>query len=137
MYLEESDPYLQSSVEVLSDENITIPDDMNGEAMGRGLKEMFTAYAAKCGKISKEAIAEILEIKDLKKLMAEISAIVPFYYTEQQELLEETDFWKRYELLAFKLVNEVEILNIKEEIQEKSQRACGQTPERIHFTENS
>ena len=119
MYLEESDPYLQSSVEVLSDENITIPDDMNGEAMGRGLKEMFTAYAAKCGKISKEAIAEILEIKDLKKLMAEISAIVPFYYTEQQELLEETDFWKRYELLAFKLVNEVEILNIKEEIQGK------------------
>ena len=119
LYLEESDPYLQSSVEVLSDENITIPDDMNGEAMGRGLKEMFTAYAAKCGKISKEAIAEILEIKDLKKLMAEISAIVPFYYTEQQELLEETDFWKRYELLAFKLVNEVEILNIKEEIQGK------------------
>ena len=31
----------------------------------------------------------------------------------------ETDFWKRYEKLAFKLVNEVQIMNIKEEIQRK------------------
>ena len=33
--------------------------------------------------------------------------------------MEETDFWKRYELLAFKLVNEVQIMNIKEELQGK------------------
>ena len=33
--------------------------------------------------------------------------------------LSETDFWKRYEKLAFKLVNEVQIMNIKEEIQRK------------------
>ena len=38
---------------------------------------------------------------------------------DQQEILNETDFWNRYEKLAFKLVNEVQIIDIKEEIQRK------------------
>ena len=36
-----------------------------------------------------------------------------------RKLLSETDFWKRYEKLAFRLVNEVQIMDIKEEIQRK------------------
>ena len=69
--------------------------------------------------MSKEAVAQILEIKDLKKLVDEIAANIPLYYTDQQDILNETEFWKRYELLAFKLVNEVQIMDIKEEIQQK------------------
>ena len=112
-------PYLRAEVEVLDDSDVTIPEDLNGEAMERGLKDMLVDYAAKNGKMSKEAVAQLLEVKGLKKLVDEIAANIPFYYTDQQEILSETDFWKRYEKLAFKLVNEVQIINIKEEIQRK------------------
>ena len=36
-----------------------------------------------------------------------------------QEILEETNLMKRYDKLAYKLVNEIQVLNIKEELQEK------------------
>ncbi|MCI8292164.1 MAG: endopeptidase La [Hespellia sp.] len=119
LHLETSEPYLRASVEIIGDVDVVIPDDINGQAMIRGLKDMFIEYASKNGKIAKETVKQILEIKDLKRLVNEIAASVPFYYTEQQEILSETDFWKCYELLAFKLVNEVQIINIKEELQEK------------------
>ena len=117
--IEFSDPYLRAQVEILSEEQMTVPEDLNGEAMERGLKDMLTDYAAKNGKMSREAVAQLLEIRDLRKLVDQIAANIPLSYTDQQELLEETDFWKRYEKLAFKLVNEVQIMNIKEEIQRK------------------
>ncbi len=117
--IEFSDPYLRAEVEIIDEEQITVPDDLNGEAMERGLKDMLTDYAAKNGKMSREAIAQLLEIKDLRKLVDQIAANIPLSHTDQQELLEETDFWKRYEKLAFKLVNEVQIMDIKEEIQRK------------------
>ena len=117
--IEETDPYLRAEVEEIDESGITIPDDLNGEAMERGLKDMLVDYAAKNGKMSKEAVAELLDIKDLKKLVDEIAAGIPLYYKDQQELLDETDFWKRYEKLCFKLVNEVQIMDIKAEIQKK------------------
>lgn len=117
--MEYEEPYLRAMVDVVDDSDITVPEDLNGEALIRGLKDMFVDYAAKNGKMSKEAVAQILEIKDLKKLVDEIAANIPLYYTDQQDILNETEFWKRYELLAFKLVNEVQIMDIKEEIQQK------------------
>ena len=120
-------PYLRAQVEVL-EEPEGLPDgagDEDGgeyagaEAMERTLKDMFVDYAARNGKISKEAAAGILEIRGLRKLVDEIAAGIPLHYTDQQEILNELDLKKRYEKLAFKLVNEVQIMNIKEEIQRK------------------
>ena len=117
--IEETDPYLRAEVEVLGEQEITIPDDLNAEAMMRGLKEIITEYAAKNGKISKESVAEILDITDLKRLVNEVAANIPLKYKDQQELLEELDFWSRYEKLSLKLVNEMQIMEIKEELQRK------------------
>lgn len=117
--IEETDPYLRAEVEVLEEQEITIPDDLNAEAMMRGLKEIITEYAAKNGKISKESVAEILDITDLKRLVNEVAANIPLKYKDQQELLEELDFWSRYEKLSLKLVNEMQIMEIKEELQKK------------------
>ncbi len=117
--IEETDPYLRAEVEVLGEQEITIPDDLNAEAMMRGLKEIITEYAAKNGKISKESVAEILDISDLKRLVNEVAANIPLKYKDQQELLEELDFWSRYEKLSLKLVNEMQIMEIKEELQRK------------------
>ena len=117
--IEETDPYLRAEVGVLEEQEITIPDDLNAEAMMRGLKEIITEYAAKNGKISKESVAEILDITDLKRLVNEVAANIPLKYKDQQELLEELDFWSRYEKLSLKLVNEMQIMEIKEELQRK------------------
>ena len=117
--IEETDPYLRAEVGVLEEQEITIPDDLNAEAMMRGLKEIITKYAAKNGKISKESVAEILDITDLKRLVNEVAANIPLKYKDQQEILEELDFWSRYEKLSLKLVNEMQIMEIKEELQRK------------------
>lgn len=117
--IEETDPYLRAEVGVLEEQEITIPDDLNAEAKIRGLKEIITKYAAKNGKISKESVAEILDITDLKRLVNEVAANIPLKYKDQQELLEELDFWSRYEKLSLKLVNEMQIMEIKEELQRK------------------
>ena len=117
--LQQDTPYLRAEGEVIDESDLVIQDDLNGEAMARSLKDTFLDYAARNGKMSKEAVAEILEIKSLKKLVDEIAANTPFYYVDQQEILGKVDFWERYETLAFKLVNEVQIMDIKDELQQK------------------
>lgn len=112
-------PYLRAQVEMPEEPEVTLPLDLNGKAMERGLKDIFMDYAAKNGKMSKESVSRILEIKNLRELVDEIAANIPLHYTDQQELLEQTDFWGRYELLAFKLANEIQILDIKEDIRKK------------------
>ena len=110
---------LRAEIEVIDESAFAIPEEMNAEAMTRGLKDMFVEYASKNGKLTKENVAQILEIRSLKKLVDEILACIPLYYKEQQELLDQIDFWERYELLAFKLVNEVQIMDIKNDIRIK------------------
>ena len=117
--LQQDTPYLRAEVEVIDESDLVIQDELNGEAMARSLKDTFLDYAARNGKMSKEPVAEILEIKSLKKLVDEIAANTPFYYVDQQEILGKVDFWERYETLAFKLVNEVQIIDIKDELQQK------------------
>lgn len=117
--IEFSDPYLRAKIEMLQDSEQDVPEDVNAEAMERSLKDMLVEYASKNGKMSKESVAQLMEIKGLRRLVDEIAANIPLYYTDQQEILDETDLKKRYEKLAFKLVNEVQIMNIKDEIQRK------------------
>lgn len=117
--IEFADPYLRANVEIIDESDQDMPDDINSEAMERSLKDMLIEYAAKNGKMSKESVAQLLDIKGLRKLVDEIAANIPLQYTDQQEILNETDIQKRYEKLSFRLVNEVQIMNIKEEIQKK------------------
>lgn len=111
-------PYLQAEVEIIEDDE-TMPETLDDQAMLRGLKDIFVEYAAKNGKFSKESIGEILEIQDVKKLVDEIAANVPLPYMELQDILNQTEFEQRYETLCFKLVNEIQIIAIKDEIRAK------------------
>ena len=117
--IEFTDPYLRANVEIIDESGQETPDDTNSEAMERSLKDMLIEYAAKNGKMSKESVAQLLDIKGLRKLVDEIAANIPLQYTDQQEILNETDLQKRYEKLSFRLVNEVQIMDIKEEIRKK------------------
>ena len=111
-------PYLQAEVEIIEDDE-AMPETLDDQAMLRGLKDIFAEYAAKNGKFSKESIGGILEIQDVKKLVDEIAANVPLPYMELQDILNQTEFEQRYETLCFKLVNEIQIIAIKDEIRAK------------------
>ncbi len=123
--VEFEEPYLRANVTVMPDTE-EIPEEVPGageklsrEAMLRGLRDVFKEYAAKEPKVSKEIGAQIEGIEDLKQLVDLTAANVPFSWEDTQELLEETDLARRYELLVYKLVKEIQILNVKEEIQAK------------------
>lgn len=123
--IECGEPYMRALVEMEREVEQEQPEegireqDPQTEALVRNLKEMFAEFGVKSPKVSKETVAQILDIDDLKKLVGQICANVPLPYRELQELLNEQDPWKLYELLSFKLANELQIMNIKEEIQGK------------------
>lgn len=123
--LEFTDPYLRANVTVIEDvddirEQFGENDaDTNLEAMARGLKEIYTEFMLKNPKFPKDMVKQINEYTDLKTVMDMIAANCPLSDTDQQEILEEASLLKRYHLLAFKIVNEMQIMDIKEDIQNK------------------
>ena len=117
--IEYKDPYMRAKVAVIDEGSDDAEEDVSTEAMERSLKDMLIDFAARNGKMSKESVSQLVEIRGLRRLVDEIAANIPLQYTDQQELLSETDLQKRYEKLAFRLVNEMEIMNIKEEIRRK------------------
>ena len=123
--LEFKEPYLRALVDVVDDVDTSDEETggetkpLNKEAMLRGLRDIFKEYMLKNPKISKEFAGQIDEINDLKKLVDTVGANLPLSYTEYQELLEETHVMRRYDMLAYKVVNEIQVQNIKEELQEK------------------
>ena len=117
--IEYKDPYMRAKVTVIDEGSDDAEEDISTEAMERSLKDMLIDFAVRNGKRSKQAVSQLVEIKGLRRLVDEIAANIPLQYTDQQELLSETDLQKRYEKLAFRLVNEMEIMNIKEEIRKK------------------
>ena len=123
--LEFKEPYLRALVDVVEDVDTSDEETggesapLNKEAMLRGLRDIFKEYMLKNPKLSKEFAGQIDEINDLKKLVDTVGANLPLAYTEYQELLEETHVMRRYDKLVYKVVNEIQVQNIKEELQEK------------------
>ena len=122
--LDSETPYLQATVvELPDDEDVseeqTAENPMNLEAMIRGLQDVFKEYLLKNPKLSKELGMQVEAIRDLKHLVDVIAANMPFAFEDAQELLEETNLMRRYELLIYKIVNEIQAQKVKEEIQSK------------------
>ena len=123
--LEFETPYLRANVSVLEDVDEieskfgNDPVNTNVEAMMRGLREIFLDYTMRHPKYPKDMAKQLTEKTDLKKMIDGIAANLPIDYKDLQEILEEVDVLERYQILAFKIVNEVQVMNIKEEIQKK------------------
>ena len=123
--IEFEEPDLRANVTVLpdtdslSEELPAEKEKLSEEAMLRGLRDVFREYLAKEPKISKEIGAQLEGISELKQLVDLVAANTPFPWEDTQELLEENDLARRYELLVYKLVKEIQVLNVKEEIQAK------------------
>lgn len=117
--LVQTEPYLEAEITVLEEYPYVEEEPVKQEAMLRTLQELFLQYAVKNPKMTKEIVDQIAGIDDLKRLVDEVCANVPFRYEDTQKLLEEIDALKRYLLLTEMLEKEIQVSQIKEELQEK------------------
>lgn len=122
--LEFEEPYLRANITVLEDEPIDLDSlgenpQISLEAMTRGLKDIYTEYVMKNPKYPRDMLKQINSYDDFQKVVDSIAANIPLGYKDLQEILEERDVFKRFELLSFKLVNEIQIASVKEEIEIK------------------
>lgn len=83
------------------------------------LKEKFTEYANVVKFIKKETLRQIQEIDDLRRLMKIVLAHCNFNYKDVQEIIEIDLLDTRYDLLLNKIVVEIKIQELKEDIKEQ------------------
>ena len=119
MDLEVADGCLVADAATFSEEELALPDEKNQEAMVQTLRTIFQDYCQANGKISRETALQIMGQTDLQKMVDQIAVNIPVFYEEKQKLLEAVDLTERFEQLSVLLENEIQVMNIKTEIQEK------------------
>lgn len=117
--LEMDGSFLEAEIAVFdSRETETISANAK-EAMLRSMKDIFSAYARDNQRVSKDLVRQILEIEDVEKLVDQICINISLPYEKKQRLLEAVEVSERYELLGIILSNEIEVIQIRQELQEK------------------
>ena len=111
-------PYIKSEVSVFEKESAVLPEHVQ-EAMHRGLKGLFHRYAAESGKISKDLVAQILNIEDVEELVNQIAVNLPLSYQNKQKILEAISIEDRYEVLGAIISSEIDIMQIGKDLQKK------------------
>ena len=120
--LEQETPYLKAetaSFDQQDDERFPEPVK---EAMQRSMRQLFQQYCVENGKIGKELAAQILNMKDLKEILTQISVNLPLPYEKKQRILEAVTLEEQYEVIGTILANETEILQITRNLQKKLQK---------------
>ena len=115
--IDDNPEYLDADVLTFTEEDTMEPNEK--EALLRSMKETFERYCGVNGKVSKELISQIMEITDLEKATAQIAMNIPLFYEQKQKVLEAVELKERCELLCSIMENEIQIMQIKIEIQEK------------------
>jgi ATP-dependent Lon protease len=116
--LEEELPYLEAEVAGFENVEQPLPDNVK-EAMLRSMKEIFASYCKENHKVSKELTGQLMEIDDVERLVDQICINIPLSYEQKQQLLETISMNDRYELLGVIMSNEIEIMQLRQEIQTK------------------
>ena len=115
---EQEFPFIRSEITPVDEEEMQMPEPVM-EAMHRSLKELFHRYCMENGKVSKELVAQILNIDNVEELVEQIAVNIPLSYQNKQKILEALTLEERYEVLGAILGNEIEIMQIGRDLQEK------------------
>ncbi len=116
---EPNDQWLEAEIEGfghLEEKPLTENEE---EAMIRNLRELFSTYCRSGQKISQELAMQIMENESLERLVDQIAINLPLDYEQRQKLLEAVALRERYDVLCTMLANEVEIMEIRIELQNK------------------
>lgn len=115
---EQEFPFIRSEITPVDEEEMQMPEPVM-EAMHRSLKELFHRYCMENGKVSKELVAQILNIDNVEELVEQIAVNIPLSYQNKQKILESLTLEERYEVLGAILGNEIEIMQIGRDLQKK------------------
>lgn len=115
---EQEFPFIRSEITPVDEEEMQMPEPVM-EAMHRSLKELFHRYCMQNGKVSKELVAQILNIDNVEELVEQIAVNIPLSYQNKQKILEALTLEERYEVLGAILGNEIEIMQIGRDLQKK------------------
>lgn len=115
---EQEFPFIRSEITPIDEEEMQMPEPVM-EAMHRSLKELFHRYCMENGKVSKELVAQILNIDNVEELVEQIAVNIPLSYQNKQKILEALTLEERYEVLGAILGNEIEIMQIGRDLQKK------------------
>ena len=115
---EQEFPFIKTEIIPVDEEEMQMPEPVM-EAMHRSLKELFYRYCMENGKVSKELVAQILNIENIEELVEQIAVNIPLSYQNKQKILEALTLEERYEVLGAILSNEIEIMQIGRDLQKK------------------
>ena len=112
-------PYLEAEIIPFENTQLHFESDDEKKAMLEELKELFIRYAEASMKISKELVNQIVSLDDVMRMTDQIIIQIPCTLEQAQSLLEAVEPLMRYERLCELLAHEVNIFDIRKELQEK------------------
>ena len=118
--LKEEDEYLLAEIEEVQTEGEELTENAR-EAMLQGMRELFGSYCRENPKVSRELSSQFMELQDVELLVDQISINLPLDYEKRQKILEAAGLSERYETLGVILANEIEVMQIRADIQRKVQ----------------
>ena len=117
LQIQEQDPCLVGELLVLDEEIEEGELCENPEA--KSLQQLFFEYNIKNAKVPKDVVTQIADVKSFKSLIYQIATNVPMDYMNLQRVLEKDSLSERCEELAFQIANEIAVIGVKENIQNK------------------
>lgn len=117
--LVEEEPFLLGEIGLFKDYSEQIISNSEKKAMLRGLKDILEVYFIENAKIGKEVIKQLMKLNDLQELTDQIAVNIPLSVEDKQSLIEAVDMLERYQKITVILTEEIDILRIKKDLQNK------------------
>ncbi len=117
--LVEEEPFLLGEIGLFKDYSEQIISGSEKKAMLRGLKDILEVYFIENAKIGKEVIKQLMKLNDLQELTDQIAVNIPLSVEDKQSLIEAVDMLERYQKITVILTEEIDILRIKKDLQNK------------------
>lgn len=115
----EEEPFLLGEIGLLKDSSENRITSSEKKAMLRGLRDILEVYFIENAKIGKEIIKQLMKLVELEELIDQIAVNIPLSVEDKQSLIEAVDLLERYQKITVILTEEIEILRIKKDLQNK------------------
>ncbi len=113
----ESESLLRAEIRTFDRDAMPPIDAIHRKAMLDNLRDLFRNYSTTVQKVSRELQGQFLDIDDLEYMVDQICINLTVSYKQQQRLLSAADLAERYMVLCEMLENEMEVWNIRAELQ--------------------
>ncbi len=121
-YLEEivsTEPHLEGIVSLPEEVNADSLTVLEQRAMLRGLKDILEVYVSVNEKFGKDIVKQLMSVDTVDALINQLAISIPMTVTSKQKILDAAHIIERYEAIMVIIANEIEILRIKKDLQNK------------------